>query len=62
MADIDVVKKGSHTWLWVLLAIVIALILWFVLSGSHGTTAQTGMRFDRTGQHVQLATENQPHA
>jgi len=62
MADIDVVKKGSHTWLWVLLAIVIALILWFVLSGSHGRTAQTGMRFDRTGQHVHLATENQPHA
>jgi len=61
MADIDVVKKGSHTWLWILLAIVIALILWFVLSGS-GRTAQTGMRFDRTGQHVQLAAEYQPHA
>jgi hypothetical protein len=45
-----------------MLAIVIALILWFVLSGSHGRTAQTGMRFDRTGQHVQLATEYQPHA
>jgi hypothetical protein len=61
MADIDVVKKGSHTWLWIMLAIVIALILWFVLSGSHGRTAQTGMRFDRTGQHVQMATDYQPH-
>ena len=34
MADIDVVKKGSHTWMWILLAVVIALILWFVVSGS----------------------------
>jgi len=60
MADIDVVKKGSHTWLWILLAVVIALILWFVLSGSR--TAQTGMRFDHTTQHVQLATDYQPRA
>jgi hypothetical protein len=60
MADIDVVKKGSHTWLWIMLAIVIALILWFVLSGSRGTP-QTGMLFDRTGQHVQLAADYQPH-
>jgi len=62
MADIDVVKKGSNTWLWILLAVVIALVLWFVLSGSHGRTAQTGMRFDRSGQHVQLATGYQPYA
>jgi hypothetical protein len=56
MADIDVVKKGSHLWLWIMLAIVIALILWFVLAGSHGRTAQTGMLFDAIGQHVQLAS------
>jgi len=55
MADIDVVKKGSHLWLWIMLAIVIALILWFVLSGSGGRTAQTGMLLDQSGPLAQLA-------
>jgi hypothetical protein len=61
MADIDVVKKGSHLWLWIMLAIVIALILWFVLSGSQGRTAQTGMRFEPAVEHVQLAADYQAH-
>ena len=33
MADIDVVKKGSRAWIWVLLAILLALVLWFVFAG-----------------------------
>jgi hypothetical protein len=33
MADIDVVKKGSRAWVWVLLAILLALVLWFVFAG-----------------------------
>jgi hypothetical protein len=61
MADIDVVKKGSHLWLWIMLAIVIALILWFVLSGSQ-RPAQSGMRFAPTVQHAQLVTSFQAHA
>ena len=31
MADIDVVKKGSRAWVWVLMLIVLALILWMML-------------------------------
>ena len=38
MADIDVVKKGSNLWLWIVLAMVIGLALWFMLAGS-GTGA-----------------------
>jgi hypothetical protein len=34
MADIDVVKKGSRAWIWVLLAILLALFLWFMLAGT----------------------------
>jgi hypothetical protein len=36
MADIDVVKKGSRTWLWVLLVIAILMIVWFMM-GATGT-------------------------
>ena len=42
MADIDVVKKGSSTWLWIVIALVVlALILWFVMSGD--PAPQTGL-------------------
>jgi hypothetical protein len=34
MADIDVVKKGSRTWIWIVVAIALALILWFVMAGT----------------------------
>ena len=47
MADIDVVKKGSNLWLWIILAIVIGLALWFMMAGS-GDGAATG---PRTGLH-----------
>jgi hypothetical protein len=43
MADIDVVKKSSHLWLWILLAVVIAVILWYFLSNTGGAPAQTGI-------------------
>ena len=33
MADIDVVKKSSHTWLWVVIAIAVVLALWFMMAG-----------------------------
>ena len=36
MADIDVVKKGSRTWMWIVLAIVIVLALWFLMAGTRG--------------------------
>jgi hypothetical protein len=49
MADIDVVKKGSHVWLWIILAIVIALVLWYVMAGSGARSAQTGFRIDQGG-------------
>jgi lipopolysaccharide export system protein LptC len=42
MADIDVVKKSSNTWLWLILAlVVIALVAWFVMGGRR--TTQTGL-------------------
>jgi hypothetical protein len=40
MADIDVVKKGSRAWVWVLLAILLVLFLWFLFAGMN--TQQTG--------------------
>jgi hypothetical protein len=45
MADIDIVKKSSRTWLWVVLAIVGALVLWFVIAGTRGPET-TGSLFD----------------
>ena len=42
MADIDVVKKGSSSWLWIVIALVVlALILWFVMRGD--PAPQTGV-------------------
>ena len=41
MADIDVVKKGSRTWLWIVVALAIVLIAWWFMSrpaGGHRTT------------------------
>jgi len=45
MADIDVVKKGSNTWLWIVLVLAaVALILWFAVARNHAP--QTGFRID----------------
>jgi hypothetical protein len=35
MTEIDVVKKGSRTWLWVLMIIALALVLWFMFAGGN---------------------------
>ena len=36
MADIDVVKKRSPTWIWVLVAIALVVVLWMVLGQRSG--------------------------
>jgi hypothetical protein len=35
MTEIDVVKKGSRTWLWVLMIIALAIVLWFMFAGGN---------------------------
>ena len=35
MTEIDVVKKGSRTWLWVLMIVALALVLWFMFAGGN---------------------------
>ena len=55
MADIDVVKKGSNLWLWIVLAIVIALVLWYVMAGSGARPSQTGMLLEHSHHAQRLA-------
>jgi bacteriorhodopsin len=43
MADIDVVKKGSRAWLWVVMAIVLAIVLWLILANASGPRTQTSI-------------------
>ena len=41
MQEIDVVKKGSSAWVWIVIALaVVALVLWMMMSGDR--TPQTG--------------------
>jgi hypothetical protein len=54
MADIDVVKKGSRAWVWVVLLIVLALILWFVF-GMGTTPTTTGQLLDMGQPHLAAA-------
>ena len=51
MADIDVVKtsKSSKTWIWVLMAIVALMVIWFLMMG--GDRTPVGSRFE-AGQSV----------
>ncbi len=53
MADIDVVKKGSSLWLWIILAMVIAVALWFMMAGSGTRSNGSGTRLDQQ-QHQLL--------
>jgi hypothetical protein len=53
MADIDVVKKGSRTWVWVLMLVVLAVILWMVLGG--GTADRVGLNIAPGGQPLYAA-------
>lgn len=51
MAEIDIVKKESRTWLWVLLVIAALLILWFLMSAGDTGTQQTGQLFEGRQPH-----------
>jgi len=43
MAEIDVVKKSSMMWVWIVVALVVlAIVAWFLLP--HGDTARVGFR------------------
>ena len=56
MADIDVVKKGSSAWVWVLLALaLVAVVLWFVMSGD--STPQAGFNQFDPGAHPFAAAD-----
>lgn len=54
MADIDVVKKSSNSWLWILIALVVlALVLWFVMGRS--SVPQTGFQLYPSGSPLVAA-------
>lgn len=59
MTEIDVVKKGSRTWLCVLMLIARAVMRWFLFAG--GTT-QSGSLFEEGGQPHLAAAFTQPAA
>lgn len=44
MADIDVVKKGSSSWVWLLAVLAAAVLLWVLWSSMRGedATSQPG--------------------
>jgi len=47
MQEIDVVKKGSMAWLWIVIALAaVAILLWVMLGGDARTTT-TGQILDR---------------
>ena len=48
MADIDVVKKSSHTWLWIIIALVIVIALFFLFG--RNTDTRTGLLDQKAGQ------------
>ena len=49
MQDMDVVKKGSTSWLWIVIALAAeALILWLTMGGGRTRTSQTGQSFAPT--------------
>ena len=61
MADIDVVKKGSHTWLWIIIILVILLAVFFLFARNPET--RTGVLNEKGGQpfaaappHVEAAS------
>lgn len=50
MQDMDVVKKGSSAWLWILIALAaVALVLWLAMGGTD--------QAPRTGQLLAPALE-----
>jgi bacteriorhodopsin len=54
MADIDIVKKGSNTWLWIVLVLAaVALIFWFAVGRNHAP--QTGFNIDNGFESISAA-------
>ena len=53
MADIDVVKKSSNTWLWVVIALVIVIALFFLFG--RNTDTRTGFLNQKGGQPLAAA-------
>ena len=50
MQQIDVVKKGSMAWLWIVIALAaIAILLWVMMGGDNPTTT-TGQIFEGGGR------------
>ena len=60
MADIDVVKTKSRAWLWIVLAIVLVVVAWMMLSGTDSPT-RTGFNMEggqpRTAAVLALSME-----
>jgi hypothetical protein len=44
MAEIDVVKKPSRTWLWVVLALVLAVVLWMMFAAGGDSAPAASLR------------------
>jgi hypothetical protein len=53
MADIDVVKKSSHVWLWILIALVVVVALFFLFG--RGSETRSGFLDRNGGQHFAAA-------
>ena len=48
MADIDVVKKGSRTWLWMLIAALVVIGMFFLMG--RDKAPRTGSRIEEGGR------------
>ena len=57
MADIDVVKRGSRVWIWILVGIILAVVLWFMMAG---TEPRVGHRLEMGGQPLVAAPSIEP--
>jgi hypothetical protein len=64
MADIDVVKKGSRTWLWIVIALAIVVALFFMMRGGQrqGQGSRTGSLLNQGGQPLAAALHRVPLA
>lgn len=64
MADIDVVKKGSRAWVWILLVLAALVLLWFLMMPDGGSTIQqTGWKIMEGGQpHLAAVLVHSPVA
>jgi hypothetical protein len=58
MADIDVVKKSSRTWLWVIIALAIVIAALFLLGRNPDT--QAGLMYGEGGRPLAAALHVAP--